>query len=94
MAHKPNMGNPGRWLKHVDDGQIFQHTDNLAKHPKMEEVTEKEAFPERFLTSKQKTRKSKLDLSTDPKAVEKAKPKKATKAALAFDASKGLDKKK
>jgi len=94
MAHKPNMGNPGRWLKHVDDGQIFQHTDNLAKHPKMEEVTEEEAFPERFLTSKQKTRKSELDLSTDPKVVEKAKPKKATKAALASDASRGLDTKK
>ena len=94
MAHKPNMGNPGRWLKHVDDGQIFQHTDNLAKHPKMEEVTEEAAFPERFLTSKQKARKSKLDLSTDPKAVERAKPKKATKAALASDASRGLDTKR
>ena len=75
MAHKPNMGNPGRWLRHVDDGQIFHHTDNLTKHPKMEEVTEKEAFPERFLTKEQKAHKSELDLSTDPKAVDKAKPK-------------------
>ena len=94
MANKPNMGNPGRWLKHADDGQIFQHTDNLAKHIKMEEVTEEEAFPERFLTSKQIDRTSELDLSTDPKVVEKAKPKKKTKPALAADASKGLGKKK
>jgi hypothetical protein len=94
MAHKPNMGNPGRWLRHVDDGQIFHHSDILAGNPKVEEVTEEEAFPERFLTKKQKTRKSELDLSTDPKEVVKAKPKKKTKAALAADASRGIGKKK
>jgi hypothetical protein len=91
VVRKPNMGHEGRWLRHVDDGQIFHYTDTLAKNPKVEEVTEKEAFPERFMTKKQKNRKSELDLSTDPKKVEKAKkPKKKTKAALASDASKGL----
>jgi len=94
MAHKPNMGNPGRWLRHKTDGQVFYHTDNLAKNVNMEEVTEEEAFPERFLTKKQKARKSELDLSTDPKEVVKAKPKKKTKAALAADASRGIGKKK
>ena len=50
MAQKLNLGNPGRWLRHVDDGQIFHHSDILAGNPKVEEVTEEEAFPERFLT--------------------------------------------
>ena len=94
MALKSNLGNPGRWLRHVDDGQIFHHSDILAGNPKVEEVTEEEAFPERFLTEKQKIRKSELDLSTDPKKVAKAKPTKKTKDALAADASRGIGKKR
>lgn len=89
-VRKPNMGHPGRFLRHIDDGQVFTYTDILAKHEKVEEVTEKEAFPERFLTTEQKTRKPKLDLSTDPVKVKKAKPKKKTAPALAADATRGL----
>jgi|TARA_Y100000310_G_C20699197_1_gene828094 hypothetical protein len=88
------MGVPGRFLRHVVDGQIFSYTPAMAGNPAVEEVTEKQAFPERFLTKAQKARKGKLDLSTDDKAVEAAvKPKKKTKADLAADASRGLDKK-
>ena len=36
------------WLKHEDDGYLFPYTLELAQHPKLFEVTEKEAFPEKF----------------------------------------------
>jgi hypothetical protein len=38
-----------RWLKHVEDGYIFGYTEGLAAHPMLVEVTEEEAFPERFV---------------------------------------------
>ena len=34
-----------KWLKHEDDGYILPWTKSLSKHPKLYEVTEKEAFP-------------------------------------------------
>jgi hypothetical protein len=89
-----NLAIPGRWLRHVKDGTVYGYTASLASNPLVEEVTEEEAFPERFLTEKQKTRKSELNLSTDPKKVAKAKPTKKTKDALAADASRGMGKKK
>ena len=59
-----------RWLKHADDGYIFGWTKDLSAHPKLVEVTEEEAFPERFapkdLVKKATTRKKKpLTVSTD-----------------------------
>ena len=59
-----------KWLKHRADGYIFPWTDSLSKHPQLVEVTEEEAFPEKFvpakLVKKATTRKQKvLDVSTD-----------------------------
>ena len=58
-----------RWLKHIDDGFIFGYTDGLATHLKLREVSEEEAFPEKFapkqLMKKAATRKKKLVVSTD-----------------------------
>lgn len=58
-----------RWLKHIDDGYIFGYTEGLAAHPKLREVSEEEAFPEKFapkqLVKKAATRKKKLVVSTD-----------------------------
>jgi len=59
-----------KWLKHVDDGYIFPWRDDLAKHPKLIEVTEEEAFPERFTPKKlvkrvTAKRKKPLNVSTD-----------------------------
>ena len=92
MALKSNMAVPGRWLRHVDDHQVFHYTDILAKHPKMEEVPEEIAFPEKFMPVAQKGRKAKVDLSTSDEEVKKTKPKKKTKSELAADAGKGLKK--
>jgi hypothetical protein len=38
-----------RWLKHRTDGTIYEWDPILDKHPKLIEVTEQEAFPERFV---------------------------------------------
>jgi len=38
-----------RWLKHRVDGTIYEWDPILDKHPKLVEVTEQEAFPERFI---------------------------------------------
>lgn len=37
-----------RWLRHEDDGYVFAWTESLAAHPKLHEVTEEVAFPEKF----------------------------------------------
>lgn len=39
-----------RWLRHKLDGTIYEWDPILGKHPKLEEVSEAEAFPERFET--------------------------------------------
>ena len=63
-----------RWLKHTADGYIFGWAESLALHPELVEVSEEEAFPERFLAAEQvervkSTRAARgtppLDLSTD-----------------------------
>jgi len=59
-----------KWLKHRVDGYIFPWTESLSKHPQLVEVTEEEAFPEKFvpkkLAKKAATRKQKaLNVSTD-----------------------------
>jgi len=61
-----------RYLKSRKDGWIFEWDPILAKNPLCYEVTEQEAFPERFIPVQQveevkKTkakRKTKLDLDT------------------------------
>lgn len=38
-----------KYLRHREDGEIMNYSDRLATHPKMEVVTEQEAYPERFV---------------------------------------------
>lgn len=38
-----------RWLRHTDDGFIYGWTEDLAKHPKLREVSDEEAFPEKYI---------------------------------------------
>lgn len=63
-----------RWLKHRTDGTIYEWDSILDKHPRLVEVTEQEAFPEKFIpvsaieaVAKKRGRKPKtgLDLYTD-----------------------------
>ena len=89
-----NLAVPGRWLRHVDDGTIYPYTESMAGNPAVEEVSEEQAFPEKYIPKKQKGRKPKLDLSTDETEVEKAESKKATKPELNADATKGKAKAK
>ena len=49
----------GRWLKNITDGEIYEWDEILADNPKTVEVTEEQAFPEKFIPKKQKGRKSK-----------------------------------
>ena len=45
-----------RWLRHTEDGFIYGWTEDLAKHPKLREVSEEEAFPEKFVPAETVTR--------------------------------------
>ncbi len=85
-----NLAIQGRFLRHVNDGTIYGYTESLSKNPLVEEVTEEQAFPERFIPKKQKKRKPKLDLATDEKVVAETKTPKAGKAALNEEASRGV----
>jgi hypothetical protein len=57
-----------RYLRNKVDGFIYEWNEILARHPKCEEVTEEEAYPERFagaVVEKAKRRMKKIDLTTD-----------------------------
>ena len=54
-----------RWLKNIVDGEIYRWNEILAENPRTKEVTEEEAFPEKFIPKAQKGRKPELDLSTE-----------------------------
>jgi len=59
-----------KWLKHRADGYIFPWAQDLSKHPQLFEVTEEEAFPEKFIPKKlvkkaASNKKKPLDVSTD-----------------------------
>lgn len=62
-----------RFLRNVADGTIYDWNPILAANPKCVEVTEEEAYPERFLKKEmvvkakrtQRRTKKKLDLTTD-----------------------------
>jgi hypothetical protein len=41
-----------KYLRHREDGFIYDWNPTLAKHPKLEEVTELQAYPERFKPEK------------------------------------------
>lgn len=36
------------WLRHVEDGSVYDWHPTLAKHPKLVEVTDEEMFPEKY----------------------------------------------
>jgi hypothetical protein len=54
-----------RWLKNINDGEIYGWNEILAENPLTVEVTEEEAFPEKFIPKKQKGRKPKVQLDTE-----------------------------
>lgn len=58
-----------KWLKHRADGYIFPWTDGLSKHPQLVEVTEEEAFPERFVKPEQVKRATKARADSKRKPV-------------------------
>ena len=79
-----------RWLRNIVDGEIYEWDEILAENPRTEEVTEEQAFPEKFVTKKQKARKTKVKLKTEVIPTEE----KAVNMELAEEATKGIDKKK
>jgi hypothetical protein len=59
-----------RFLRNRRDGTIYHWNEILAENILCEEVTEEEAFPEKFIPKKQKGRKSGLALETEDIPVE------------------------
>lgn len=58
------------WLKHIEDGMLYDWHPILAKHPKLVEVTDEEAFPEKYapphIVAKMESKDAALvDLFTD-----------------------------
>lgn len=82
------------YLRHKKDGFIYGWNEVLAKHPLCEEVTEEEAYPERFINKKvaAKARKKKdldqLELALDTSDIPEEPVH--TSAELNAEASKGL----
>ena len=77
----------GRWLRNIKDGEIYGWNEILAENPNVEEITEEQAFPEKFISKTQKTRKAKVNLETEiPEEGD------STPDVLAEEASKGLPK--
>lgn len=75
-----------RYLRNIKDGFIYDWNPILSENALCEEVTEEEAFPERFIPKTQKGRKPKLDLSTDVVPEEPA----TENVELNIEASRGL----
>jgi hypothetical protein len=75
-----------RYLRNKRDGFIYDYTELLAENPMVEEVSEEEAFPEKFIPKKQAGRKSGLKLET-PEVPEAPA---VTNEDLNLEASKGL----
>lgn len=74
-----------RYLKDKN-GFIYEWNAILAENPSCKEVTEEEAYPERFVPKKQKGRKSGLALETDEVPEEPA----VVNEELNIEASRGL----
>jgi len=78
-----------RYLRNKADGFIYEWHPILANNALCEEVTEEEAYPERFINSsveKARKRTKKLDLSSD----DIVEPPVYTSPELAADASRNL----
>jgi len=74
-----------KYLRNKEDGTIYDWNERLAAHPKCEEVTEEEAYPERFIPKKQRGRKTQVKLDTPAPEVPDTTP-----LELAEEASRGL----
>lgn len=59
-----------RYLKSTQTGVIFSWNERLAAHPDTVELTEREAFPERFTDVKVKDRAPKVEIKVPTDAVE------------------------
>lgn len=75
-----------RWLRNTKDGEIYEWDEILAENPLTEEVTEEQAFPEKFLDKKKKNRKAKVNLETEVPEVGDDTPEE-----LAEEATRGLE---
>jgi len=74
-----------KYLRSKEDGFIYDWTELLSQNPLVEEVTEEEAYPERFPEEAPKVRKARGAAAT-----EEPKPVSATPPELAAEASKGF----
>lgn len=52
------------YLRHKSKGTVYEYNSFLADHPSIEQVTEEQAFPERFEPKVAKGRKPKVSLTT------------------------------
>jgi hypothetical protein len=77
-----------RYLRNKRDGFIYDYTELLAENPMVEEVTEEEAFPEKFIPKKQTGRKTGLKLETPAEEIPVEPP--VGNVELNADASRGL----
>ena len=79
-----------RYLRNKNDGTIYEWHEVLARNAACEEVTEQEAFPERFappaVIEKVKRRAKRIELSADDIPEEPV----YTSPELSADASRGL----
>lgn len=53
-----------KFLKHKLNGRIYSYHKHLAENPDFYEVSEQEAYPEKFVPKEQKGRKPKMSLKT------------------------------
>lgn len=53
-----------RFLKHKLNGRIYTWDKRLEENPDFYEVSEEQAYPERFVPEKQRQRKAKVNLET------------------------------
>lgn len=79
-----------RYLKSRKQGDVYVFHELTARNEDLYEVTEEEAFPERFMPESAKTRSSKLadKLATSDKVIDQATT--GTSPELSKDAAKGL----
>lgn len=54
-----------KYLRHKIKGTIYSWNAFTAENPNVEEITEEQAFPERFAPKAAKGRKAKVSLTTD-----------------------------
>lgn len=76
-----------KYLRNKRDGYIYEWNDILADNPLCEEVSEEEAFPERFTPPEIKIRRSKLNIT--PTVIEEPPPIEFPE--INADASRGLE---